>query len=528
MEQIFLTQTGLKGTFVRCWRLAFALAALAVATGCTINPVTGERELALVTAADEVAIGSAQYLASQQMQGGEYLRDPELSSYVRNIGQRLGAVSERALPYEFVVINSSVPNAWALPGGKIGINRGLLLELDSEAELAAVLGHEIVHAAARHGAQAMQRGMILQGVVAAAAVAADDSDYSGVVVGAAGVGAQLVNMRHGRSAELESDEYGMQYMARAGYDPRAAISLQQTFVRLSESRESGWLAGLFSSHPPSADRVAANIATAARLPATGTTGREEYQRATAQLRRDAAGFEALDAGREALADDNLSLARQHAATAGERLGDSADVAALLGDIEMSADRPAAALPRYNRATQLNNQFFRFHLAKAEAHRALDQYTDAGIAYEASLALLPTADAWYGLGRIAEARGNPTTALEHYVRAAESSGRAGSAAREAAIRIDLPDNPDQYLSLRTGSDADGRLLVEISNPTPHAVDQLVVAISYVSGGQVRQTTRRFDNTIAAGGSARLSTGLGPFTSDAEFEVSLNSARVVNAQ
>ena len=120
-------------------------------TGCVINPVTGDRELALVSAEQEIAIGEQQYEPSQQMQGGEYTLDPELTSYVAGVGQKLAAVSDRQLPYEFVVLNSSVPNAWALPGGKIAVNRGLLTELDSEAELAAVLGHEIVHAAARHG-----------------------------------------------------------------------------------------------------------------------------------------------------------------------------------------------------------------------------------------------------------------------------------------------------------------------------------------------------------------------------------------
>jgi predicted Zn-dependent protease len=113
----------------------------ATLAGCTINPVTGERELALVSAVDEVAIGEAQYVPSRQMQGGDYVREPELTRYVNDVGQRLAAVSDRALPYEFVVLNSSVPNAWALPGGKIAVNRGLLLELGSEAELAAVLGH---------------------------------------------------------------------------------------------------------------------------------------------------------------------------------------------------------------------------------------------------------------------------------------------------------------------------------------------------------------------------------------------------
>ena len=138
---------------------------LVAMTGCAVNPVTGKNELSLVSEATEISIGNKQYLPSRQMQGGDYKVSPQVVTYVRNVGQKLAAVSDRDLPYEFNVINDSVPNAWALPGGKIVVNRGLLVELKSEAELAAVLGHEIVHAAARHGAKGMERGMMLQGAI---------------------------------------------------------------------------------------------------------------------------------------------------------------------------------------------------------------------------------------------------------------------------------------------------------------------------------------------------------------------------
>ncbi len=127
------------------------------------------------------------------------------------------------------MLNSSVPNAWALPGGKIAVNRGLLTELANEAELAAVLGHEIVHAAARHGAQAQERGVLLQGGLVAAQLGAamggvDDQAANLLALGT-NVGAQLVTMRYGRDAELQADLYGTRLMKAAGYDPRAAVTL---------------------------------------------------------------------------------------------------------------------------------------------------------------------------------------------------------------------------------------------------------------------------------------------------------------
>ena len=136
----------------------------ALITGCAVNPVTGRNELSLLDETQEINLGTNQYGPTQQSQGGPYTADPELSKYVSKVGQRLARVSDRSLPYEFVIIDDSTPNAWALPGGKIGINRGLLVRLNSEAELAAVLSHEIVHAAARHSAKSIERGLLVDGV----------------------------------------------------------------------------------------------------------------------------------------------------------------------------------------------------------------------------------------------------------------------------------------------------------------------------------------------------------------------------
>jgi len=391
------------------------------ATACTINPVTGDRELALVSAADELAIGAAQYAPSRQMQGGDYVLDPALTEYVRGVGQRLAAVSDRALPYEFHVLNNSVPNAWALPGGKIAVNRGLLLELSSEAELAAVLGHEIVHAAARHGALAMQRGMLLQGAILAAAVATNRSDYSSVVVGAASVGAQLINQRNSRGAELESDEYGMVYMQRAGYDPSAAIDLQQTFVRLSEQRDAqSRFARLFASHPPSTERVERNRATAMRLPAGGERGAERYAAATAGLRAAAPAYRDFDRARELLADDEPAQARTLARQALTALPAEAEFHALIGDIDFSERHYEDAAEGFRAAQDRNPNYFYYPLRLGLTLYELNELTAAENELETSLMLLPTADAHLGLGRISEQRGDRTGALAHYREAAGSS------------------------------------------------------------------------------------------------------------
>jgi len=143
--------------------LSIFVAALGL-SACSVNPVTGERNFQIYGADWEQQVGNQMYAPMKQSQGGEFILDPELTNYVQGVGQRLANQARRKseLEYEFSILNNSSPNAWALPGGKIVINRGLLIQLDSEAELAAVLGHEIVHSDAAHGARAQSKGALTQ------------------------------------------------------------------------------------------------------------------------------------------------------------------------------------------------------------------------------------------------------------------------------------------------------------------------------------------------------------------------------
>ena len=502
-------------------------AALATLAACTINPVTGNRELALISADQEVEIGQEQYAPAQQMQGGDYSFDPALTAYVRGVGTKLAAVSDRALPYEFVVLNNSVPNAWTLPGGKIAVNRGLLTELHSDAELAAVLGHEIVHAAARHGAIAMQRGLLLGVVVSGIQGAARGGNFAGLAVGAAGVGAQLISQRNGRENELEADQYGMRYMSRAGYDPSAAVTLQETFVRLSQqSGDQGRLAALFASHPPSTERVEKNRATAASLPKGGDMGRERYQAATATLRQRQPAYEAYDKGRAALAENKVADAERLAQEAVRLLPAEAQFHALLGDIALQQKHYDEAARYFGDAIGRNDRFFYYHLQKGIAHRQLRQWDTARAELERSVQLLPTADAYYALGAVAEQRGDRAAALENYGRAAQSEGAAGQSARDANVRLDLPTSPGKYLTARGTLDGNGQLIVEVGNPTRVLVADVLVTVRYADAqGAAREQSRQLTGQLPPGQALRQAMGLGPFATTAAFEVAVAAARAL---
>lgn len=162
--------------------------------------------------------------------------------------QRLLKASDRAnLPFKFVMINGSVPSAWALSGGKLTINRGLLTELKSEAEPAAVLAHEIAHAATGHGVRAVEQGTLLSAGATIIRVLAANGSQSEIIEFATQDGAALLSFRSSREQELVADEYGIDYMVRAGYEPLAAVELQEILARLSGGKAPGLPAGMFAS-----------------------------------------------------------------------------------------------------------------------------------------------------------------------------------------------------------------------------------------------------------------------------------------
>ncbi len=444
--------------------------------GCATNLVTGENQMVLLPQSMEIDLGRNQYAPSRQMQGGDYVLDPDLVSYVRSVGRRLAAVSDRKLPYEFSVLNSSVPNAWALPGGKIAITRELLAVLESEAELAAVLGHEIVHAAARHGARSVERHLLFQGVLMAVAIATGGSDYSGLAVGAAGLGAELLNQRYSREAELEADHYGIVYMVRAGYDPWAAVTLQETFVRLSRSRRADWLSGLFASHPPSTERVRQNRATAAELaPAGGEMGRQRYRQQTARLRRRQPAYKDFDKARRALKGGDTAKALSLVNAALEIEPRESRFHTLLGDILSSQGRRREALAAYNRAVRLDPGYFRNYYQRGRLWMKQGDMPQARQDLEKSLALLPTADGSYALGRLLIRQGDRRRAVKLFQTAAKSHSPAGKAALRALHIYDLPDHPDRYLKTSL-EENQGRLRVIIRNPTTVALTELRVKVA----------------------------------------------------
>lgn len=396
-----------------------------ILTSCGINPVTGERQFTLISPEQEVSLGSKQYGPSQQSQGGQYIIDPALNGYINRVGQKLARLSAQPnLPYEFVVLNNDIPNAWALPGGKIAINRGLLVLLEDEAQLAAVLGHEVVHAAARHGASQMSQGMLLQLGTQVVGAATQNSGYAQL----AGIGASAFQARYGRSQELESDKYGMEYMVKAGYNPQAAVELQQTFLRLSHKggAQRDWLSSLFASHPPSAERVTKNQARVNRYPA-GIRNKAAYQRAIRQLIRDKEAYglhtKALQAAGKKQWQQALSLTRQAIRQQPREARFHITQARLLEN----AGKDRSALKALDRASRLEPNYFASFLYRGLINQRTKNYASAQRDFLASNKLFETQPANFYLGEIAQRSNQRNNAIRYYRKATQGGGNIGKAA-----------------------------------------------------------------------------------------------------
>ncbi len=498
----------------------------AFTSGCAVNPVTGKNELVLVSKAQEINIGAKQYLPGRQSQGGDYTVDPTITAYVREVGQRLAAVSDRRdLPWEFAVVNDSTPNAWALPGGKIAINRGLLVELDDEAQLAAVLGHEIVHAAARHGAKRVERGMLLQGLMAASAVASRNSRYSSLAVGGAGLVSALIGQSYSREAELEADHYGMIYMARAGYDPAAAVELQRTFLKLAQKRRNDWLSGLFASHPPSQERIDANLRTAASLPGGGQRYRQRYHHRLATLFKDRQAYKLYDDARKSLKDKQLDQALSLARQALRLEPREALFHSLRGDIRFEQQRWNDAIINYNRAIARNPAYFHYYLQRGLSRMHLHRDTLAQDDLQRSIALLPTAPAYTALGQLALNRGQRRRAKDFFAQALKSPSPAGKAARTAYERLDLSDNPQRYIRCQPALDRHGYLVAKIRNHAHAAVNNVVIAVEFTDNGGGRHRVKlRGPQHLPPNSGAIVTTGIGPLHAARQAHITISAVKL----
>lgn len=261
---------------LRAPRAAALLLALSLAAGgCARNPVTGERQLVLISEAQEIQIG--QQSAQEVAQSLGLVPDEALQAYVQELGAALAADSERPeLPWTFRVVDDPTPNAFALPGGFIFVTRGMMNLMDSEAELATVIGHEIGHVTARHSVTQISRAQLAQIGLGLGTVFFPQLEPLG---GLASGGLSLLFLKYGRDAERQADELGFRYALEEGYDVREMADVFASLARIGELAGQSPLPNWLASHPAPADRIEAVEARLAGVEGTlgaARLGRDTY------------------------------------------------------------------------------------------------------------------------------------------------------------------------------------------------------------------------------------------------------------
>ena len=292
-----------------------SLSAMGLATGCAVNPVTGERQLMLVSEDQEVQM-DRQYSPVQFSADLGVTQDKALNAYVDQTGQKMAAKTHRAhMPYNFHVVNATYVNAYAFPGGSIAVTRGILLSLENEAELAALLGHELGHVNARHTAQQMSKGSVTQAIVGGiAAVAGTQGKIYGDMASQLGqVSAGALLASYSRDNEREADALGMEYMVRSGYNPQGMVGLMDVLRSLSKHDPSA-IELMFATHPMSDERYNTAVETAKtkykaerKLPLY----RERYMDKTARLRKKKGAIEEIQKGQEQMGKKQFAKADKH-------------------------------------------------------------------------------------------------------------------------------------------------------------------------------------------------------------------------
>lgn len=255
--------------------------------GCTTNPATGRTQFNLLSMDREIALGAEATPELLEAYGGE-VEDERLRAFMRRVGESMTPHTEGEfpdIPWEFFLLDSDVINAFALPGGKVFMSRGLAEQFTDEAQFAAVVGHEIGHVTARHGNERVSRALLAQGIAIGAAIGAGRSDddvvrYGVPILVQVGAGGYMLSFN--RSQETEADRLGMRYMTAAGYDPSALLDVMEVLAAAAGGpRQPEFL----STHPHPETRIEqANELLASEY--AHTRNNPEYQRHRARYRSE--------------------------------------------------------------------------------------------------------------------------------------------------------------------------------------------------------------------------------------------------
>lgn len=332
--------------------------------GCAANPVTGESQFMLVSEAQEIEMDREK---SPHQFSSDYgsLQDIALNQYIDRTGKKIAALTHRPrMPYSFRGVNAVYANAYAFPGGSIAATRGILVELDNEAELAALLGHEMGHVNARHTAEQMSKSALTNALIGGVAAYAGTQSYGiGQLtsqLGMLGAGALLAS--YSRDNEREADALGLGYMVKAGYNPKGFVGLMDVLRGLSKDRPSA-IELMFTTHPMSDERyrtAVKAVETRYRYAQHFPLYRERYMDHTAKLRSMKESIKTLQKGERSLAKGNYGEAETYITKALKQVPDDYVGLVMMSKYQMVREK-------YSEAGRFAEKAKKIYPAEAQAY-----------------------------------------------------------------------------------------------------------------------------------------------------------------
>lgn len=415
------------------------LCAALLSGGCATNPVTGKSQVVLISEQQELEMGKQYYPLTTQMSEG-VTPHADIQRLVQQVGLKMAQSSERPnLPWEFNVVDDNTPNAYALPGGKISITRGLVSKMQSEDQLASVLAHEIGHVTARHSVVAASRDQLLGAVIGIGGAVMDSQGVAGAgaISAAAQVGAALLTTKYSRDQERQSDELGMKYMTAAGYNPRAFVETMQILAAAAR-QEPGKFDTLFSSHPMTSERIetaekrlAGSYADSASRPVNTAA----FDRAISPLKSEAPAFALADEAMALAQRRQLPEAEQRLERAVRMVPNSPILNALWSDTLYDLRSFDRADQISDRANALNPSLFVARLINGAANYQLRNHQESIEQLRAAERLIPqTLLVAFFAGRNLEDTGNRQGAAQQYMKVAQATQGKGEYGQYAVARL----------------------------------------------------------------------------------------------
>jgi predicted Zn-dependent protease len=418
---------------------AAALAAAFGVAACSTNPVTGKSQIVLMSEQEEIAAGQQYYPMTTQMSEGETTHR-QVQELVTRVGMKMARNSERPnLPWEFNVVDSNEPNAYALPGGKLSITRGLISKMESEDQLASVLGHEIGHVTAKHAVVSASRQQLLGALVGVggAVLEGTGTPGAGAIQMAGQVGATLLVQKYSRDQERQADELGMKYMTAAGYNPHAFIETMQ-ILQAASRQEPSKFETLFASHPVTGERIASaeqRLASGYVEAQTRPVNTADFRRAIAPLRDEAPAFALADEAKELARNRRTREAEERLARAVAMAPGSPILNALWSDVLYDLGDYRRSEEVSDRANSLNAQLYYGRLVNGAANWQLRDLREAMNQLNAAERLVPeTLLVAYFAGRVLEDMGDRQGAARQYAKVAQATQGQGQYGAYAVTRL----------------------------------------------------------------------------------------------